>query len=157
MRSDPRNFLLPLAFATLLPITACHRSTGAAPGQAAAGPEPVNVGYGTQPRDDVTGAIASLSAAEIDRVHGQTMERLLEGRIPGLLVIRRGGDVALSIRGGGPPHVVIDGGPASVADLLALPPEVVQRIDVRKDGGGAVYGFRGAHGVIEVTTRRGGR
>lgn len=156
-RSHSRTTLLTFALTALLPIAACHRARGAAPEEPGTASEPVNVGYGTQPRGDVTGAVSSLTTKEIDRVQGQDMERLLEGRIPGLQVIRRGGDVALSIRGGGTPHVVIDGAAVSVADLLALPPEVVQRIDVRKDGGAAVYGFRGAHGVIEVSTRRGRR
>ena len=144
-----------LVATAVLATAGCQGVRPAVTAEPATAREPVSVGYGTQPRGDLTGAVASMSAAEIDRVQGQTMERLLEGRIPGLLVIRRGRDVALSIRGGGPPHVVIDGAGASVADLLALSPEAVQRLDVRKDGGAAVYGFRGAHGVIEVTTRRG--
>lgn len=156
MSPRSRSTPIPLVLMTplILAISGCHGTrAGAEPPAAAA--DPVLVGYGTQPRGEVTGAVASVSAEEIDRVQGQTMERFLEGRIPGLMVVRRGRDVALSIRGGGPPHVVIDGANAAVADLLALSPESVQRLDVRKDGGAAVYGFRGANGVIEVTTRRG--
>jgi len=155
MRTRPSATLLTFVIAlTLTPALAnCHGS--GAGSRRAASADPVSVGYGTQRRGAVTGSVFSLSAEEIDRVHGQDMARLLEGRIPGLLVYRQGGNVMLSIRGGGPPHVVIDGAPASVADLLSLPPETVHRIDVRKDGGAAVYGWRSADGVIEVTMRRG--
>ena len=50
--------------------------------------------------------------------------------------------------------MVIDGMASTTRDLLALSPEVVHRIDVRKDGGAGIYGFRAANGVILVTTRR---
>lgn len=154
MRGQRRLVVLWLSFAAMLAAGGCHRSA------AAGGPRPsdgdeVRVGYGTQKRGDVTGAVASVTSTDFDRVHGDDMARALEGRVPGLLVVRRSGEVFLSIRGGGEPYVVIDGAPASARDLLALSPDMVARIDVRKDGGAAVYGFRGANGVLEVTTRRG--
>ena len=157
MRFPPSRSVPVFILLAALTLPACARERSpVTPGPQAA-EDPVRVGYGTQRQADVTGSVASLDRAEIDRIQGRDMERLLQGRIAGLLVLRRGGDVSLSIRGGGTPHVVIDGAPASAADLLALPPETVQRIDVRKDGGAAVYGFRGGSGVIEVTLRRGGR
>jgi hypothetical protein len=82
------------------------------------------------------------------------MEKLLVDRVPGLLVLRSGGEILLRIQGKGEPHVVIDGKSSTTRDLLALSPEVVRRIDVRKDGGEGFYGFRAANGVILVTTRR---
>jgi TonB-dependent SusC/RagA subfamily outer membrane receptor len=117
-------------------------------------PEQVNVGFGTQERGNVSGSISSLSPDDLEPIRFASMEKFLVGRVPGLQVLRRGGEVTLRIRGTGEPHVVIDGMASTTRDLLALSPEVVGRIDVRKDGGAGIYGFRAANGVILVTTRR---
>jgi TonB-dependent SusC/RagA subfamily outer membrane receptor len=118
--------------------------------------EQVNVGYGTQEEKNLTGSVSSVSAEELEQIQGASMERLLIGRIAGLQIIRSGGEPSLRIRGmeSGAPHVVIDGAAASARDLLAMVPGMVSRIDVLKDASAAVYGFRGANGVILVTTKR---
>ena len=162
----PRPLHLPplviaLVMGGLVLPAGCGRS--AAPPVA---PEPedradeVNVGYGSRARENVTGSVSSISGDELDRPRAATMERLLRGRIPGLQVIRLPNrELSLWVRGmgsktGRPPHVVIDGAPYTVRDLLAMDPGVVERVDVLKDAGAAVYGLRGANGVILITTKR---
>lgn len=123
--------------------------------------EEVSVGYGTQARDEVTGAISSLvPGPEVMGV--SRIEDYLEGRVPGLMVTRLpNGDYRLRIRGSlGDPLVVIDGmqvpeGWTAVA-LSGLAPQDVLRIDVLKDAGStAIFGRRGMNGVIIITTKRG--
>jgi TonB-dependent starch-binding outer membrane protein SusC len=153
--------LLCLALGTLVAAAGCrHVQAPAGNGPAAA--EDVNIGYGTRGSGNVTGAVSSLNVEDMDQAEVASMERLLRGRVPGLQVIRRpGGEVVLRVRGmttasgSAGPHVVIDGMASNARDLLGLPPEVVSRIDVLKDASAAVYGLRGANGVILVTTRRG--
>jgi TonB-dependent SusC/RagA subfamily outer membrane receptor len=125
----------------------------------------VSVGYGTKEPEQVTGSIASLSPDERDARVAQVVD-MLEGRVPGLSVIRLpNGDVSLRIRGtrsfqgDNEPLLVIDDMPVrgSIAIALAgLVPQDIARIDVLKDAGStAIYGSRGANGVIVITTKRG--
>jgi TonB-dependent SusC/RagA subfamily outer membrane receptor len=94
-------------------------------------------------------------------------EQLLEGRMPGVTVERvANGDYSVHVRGGtsaansGEPLIVIDGmvspmGVSTRTVLSSIAPESVARIDVLKDGGStAIYGSRGANGVILITTKR---
>ena len=128
----------------------------------------VSVGYGTQSRRHITGAVSSFIPTEAD-AHIARVETMLQGHIPGLEVIPQAGDFTLRIRGfttlrqgGGDdePLLVIDDitvPPGSFASALAgIAPYDVARIDVLKDAGAtAVYGSRGANGVIIITTKRG--
>jgi len=127
----------------------------------------VSVGYGTQSRRNITGAVSSYIPTEAD-AHVARIETMLPRHITGLEVIPRGGDFTLRIRGfkglrerGGDdaPLLVIDDiavPPGSFASALAgIAPYDVARIDVLKDAGAtAVYGSRGANGVIIITTKR---
>jgi len=127
----------------------------------------VSVGYSTQSRRNITGAVSSYIPTEAD-AHVARIETMLQGHIPGLEVIPRGGDFTLRIRGfktlrerGGDDELllVIDDisvPPGSFASALAgIAPYDVARIDVLKDAGAtAVYGSRGANGVIIITTKR---
>lgn len=124
----------------------------------------VSVGYGTESTKQVTGSIASLSPGDADARVTQVVQ-MLERRVPGLTVIRLpNGDVSLRIRGNrslnsnNEPLLVIDGvptqGPIGPA-LAGLSPRDIARIDVLKDAGAtAIYGVRGANGVILITTKR---
>jgi len=125
----------------------------------------VSVGYGTKEPEQVTGSIASLSPEERDARVACVVD-MLEGRVPGLSVIRlANGDVSLRIRGkrslqgDNEPLLVIDDVPVrgSIGAALAgLAPQDIARIDVLKDAGStAIYGSRGANGVIVITTKRG--
>jgi TonB-dependent SusC/RagA subfamily outer membrane receptor len=128
----------------------------------------VSVGYGTQPRSNTTAAITSISPTEAE-TRVARVEDLLRARVPGLEVLPlRDGTFTLRIRGhhalsGGvgadEPLLVIDDIPAlgsAGAMLASLAPQDIARIDVLKDAGAtAVYGSRGANGVIIITTKRG--
>jgi TonB-dependent starch-binding outer membrane protein SusC len=139
---------------------------GAAPRDA---PEPdqgeVSVGYGTERPERVTGSVASVSPEEADTRVARVVDMLV-GRVAGLTVIRlANGDVALRIRGtrsfhgDTEPLLVIDGIPAQGAigaALAGLAPRDIARIDLLKDAGStAIYGARGANGVILIATKRG--
>jgi len=126
-------------------------------------PEPdetVSVGYGTQSQRDRTGAVTSISPTDAD-TRVARVEELLRARVPGLQVLRLpNGDYTLRIRGQrGEPLLVIDDMPvpsgALGAALAALAPRDIARIDVLKDAAAtAIYGTRGANGVIIIKTRR---
>jgi TonB-dependent SusC/RagA subfamily outer membrane receptor len=122
----------------------------------------VEVGYGAVAQRKVTGAVASLSRAQIDARAGSggalSVLDLLYG-MSGVSVLRRGGDVSLRVRSAmRDPLIVVDGTALSGAAtdvIVALRATDVERIDVLQDGGStASYGARGSGGVILIRTRR---
>jgi TonB-dependent SusC/RagA subfamily outer membrane receptor len=144
-----------------LVVAACGR----APGRQRPAPSDgeVSVGYGTESTQQVTGSIASVRPEETDARVTQVVQML--ERVPGLTVMRlSNGDVSVRIRGtrslhgDNEPLLVIDGVPtrgAIGAALAGLSPRDIARIDVLKDAGStAIYGVRGANGVILITTKR---
>lgn len=124
----------------------------------------VAVGYGKLPRSQVTSAVSSVSPSLADRTRVGHFEELLIGRVPGVDVERLGnGFYRVRVRGAlvgdGEPLYVIDGTPLPPAVspevvLAGLSPADIQRIDVLKGPSAAVYGSRGANGVILITRRR---
>jgi TonB-linked SusC/RagA family outer membrane protein len=123
----------------------------------------VIVGYGTQKRRDVTGAIASIGPTELKQSPVADISNALAGRLPGLITVQNSGEPGadganLSIRGYGTtgnnnPLVVVDG---IERDFSTLDPNEVANITILKDAAStAIYGIRGANGVILVTSRRG--
>jgi TonB-dependent starch-binding outer membrane protein SusC len=123
----------------------------------------VGVGYGTMRKSDLTGAIASVNSDELKKGVISSTEQLLQGRVAGLTVIQGSGDPAggasLRLRGGtslsasNGPLIVVDGIPG--VDFNAIHPSEIVSIDVLKDASAAaIYGSRGANGVIIVTTNR---
>lgn len=157
-----REAAVPLAL--LLLAAGCHRQPPTGRSATKPAPDSVQVGYGTQDKRDVTGAISEISNK--DGRHGTvtTLADLLEGRVPGLEVRRLpDGSVSLRIRGdrsfnsSGEPLIVLDGVPlqGSNAILQDLDPHDVASISVLKDAGSlAAYGSRGANGVIIITTKK---
>lgn len=125
--------------------------------------EVVVVGYGTMRRVDVTGTVASLSAKDITSSSKTNLQSALQGQVPGMIISRTnnkpGGGFSMQMRGQGgvsaqAPLVIVDG--VMDVPLESLDPESIERIDVLKDASSiAVYGARGAGGVIMVTTKRG--
>ena len=127
----------------------------------------VSTGYGTERKESFTGSASSVTAEDTKDRAAKTIGEMLEGRVPGLQVLRLpNGDYAMRIRGarsfqgGDDPLVVIDGTPiqsGGLRDVFAgLTPQDIERIDVLKDAGStAVYGVRGANGVIVIRTKRG--
>ena len=156
---------------------ACTHATHATPREppdrrmaVAAELDSVAVGYGSQLRRDVTGAVGSVVATRDGGPRVARVEELLSGRVPGVDVLRLpNGEYSVRVRGaamglsGGEPLFVVDGMPlpfgASAQRLLAgINPGDVARIDVLKDAGStAIFGARGVNGVIVITTRRRGR
>ncbi|MCD7936531.1 MAG: TonB-dependent receptor [Tannerellaceae bacterium] len=137
--------------------------------------EVVVVGYGVMRKKDITGAMTSIATEKIDRSNINTVDQMLQGRSSGLYMVQnsgfpgagatiriRGGN---SISGGNEPLYVIDGVPvysaaqSSHTDLNPLNTIAVsdiQSIEVLKDASAtAIYGARGANGVILITTRQG--
>lgn len=148
-----------LALVCILALAAC----GPEPEKPAARGGEVDVGYGTQDPSRTTGAVESISADELAGVPYTRVEEMIAARLPGVEVTRDGrGEYRIRIRGlsshnaGNDPLIVVDGVPASDVHVLAsIQPQDVQRIDVLKDAASAaIYGSRGANGVILITTRR---
>ena len=150
-----------LAFIAL--VGCHHRSSVAAKPPT---PENVKVGYGEQSRDQIGGAVESATADEFSDVKATQVEKLLEGRFPGVEVVRTPtGGFSIHIRGvntflgNGEPLYVVDGIAVQVEPgrgLDWLSPGEIERIDVLKDPPETtMYGVRGANGVILITTKRG--
>lgn len=125
--------------------------------------EVVVVAYGTQKKETVTGAIASIKTKEIKQSPAANLAVSLAGRLPGLTSIQRSGQpgrdiTQLFIRGQGTvnaqsPIVLVDG---IERDLTYIDPNEVESVTILKDASStAIFGVRGANGVILVTTKRG--
>ena len=139
--------------------------------------EVVVVGYGEQDRRRVTGSVSSVSAAEIEDAGAVSTEQLLQGRAAGVSVTTvsgvAGAGISINIRGpssiqsGTEPLYVVDGVPVisgtSASDfgqetnaLADIAPGDIQSIDILKDAAAtAIYGSRGANGVVLITTKSG--
>jgi len=126
--------------------------------------EVVVIGYGTVRKRDLTGSVASVSGAQIAAVPVANAAQAMVGKLPGVTVVSQDGrpDATLSIRvrGGGSisqsndPLFIVDGFP--VSSISDIPSELIESIDVLKDASStAIYGARGANGVIIVTTKSG--
>lgn len=152
--------------------------------------EVVVVGYGTQRKSDLTGAVASVSGDKLRNTVAANVDQQLQGRVPGVQVTqnsgRPGGAVSIRVRGtssitgSNEPLYVIDGVQISgrgagvagfdwaggaggqqnntASPLAALDPNDIESIEVLKDASAtAIYGSRGANGVVIITTKRGKR
>lgn len=127
--------------------------------------EVVVVGYGRQKKKDLTGAIAGITSKELEYRPVLRADQMLQGRLPGVDVKSvngaPGAGTSIRIRGArsinasNEPLYVIDG-LVGVGDLNSLNPDDIATIDVLKDASAtAIYGSRGANGVILITTKRG--
>lgn len=125
----------------------------------------VVVGYGTQRRRDLTGSVASIQQADIAQLPVYSLENVLQGLAAGVDVsadgFRPGESSTIRVRGtrslsaNNDPLFVIDGVPVE-GGIMDLNPGDIESIEVLKDASStAIYGSRGANGVILVTTRRG--
>lgn len=151
--------------------------------QAQALDEVVVVGYGEQQRQDLTGAVSSIDVAEIENTQPRTIDEALQGQVAGVQVTQTsnapGGGISVRVRGnssitaGSEPLYVIDGvpiyndnselNPTSASSntpapnaLSFLNPNDIESIEVLKDASAkAIYGSRGANGVVMVETKSG--
>lgn len=123
----------------------------------------VGVGYGTMRKSDLTGSIASVQAKDLKQGVITSAEQMLQGKVAGLSVVQSSGSpesgASLRLRGGtslsasNGPLVVVDG--IAGVDFNSVQPSEIVSIDVLKDASAAaIYGSRGANGVIIVTTNR---
>ncbi|MEJ7681619.1 MAG: carboxypeptidase-like regulatory domain-containing protein [Segetibacter sp.] len=129
--------------------------------------EVVVVGYGTQKRSDLTGSIAQLGSKKLLDRPATNVGQALQGKISGVQVVQQGagipgGDPMVRIRGtnsintSSDPLFVVDGIVGVSNALSTLNPEDIVSLDVLKDASAtAIYGARGANGVIIITTKRG--
>lgn len=125
--------------------------------------EVVVIGYGTMKKSDLTGSIGSIDAKKLNEQPVANIGQSLQGKVAGLQVVdagKPGDNVSIKIRGLGSinncdPLVVIDGIPTDLG-LNNLNMADVERVDVLKDASAtAIYGSRGANGVIMITTKKG--
>jgi TonB-linked SusC/RagA family outer membrane protein len=127
--------------------------------------EVVVIGYGTQRKGDVTSAITSVKSEEFIKGNIKDAAELIKGKVAGLTIANGSGDPnststirlrgVISLYGGSTPLVLIDG---IEGGLNTVAPENIESIDVLKDASAAaIYGTRGANGVIIITTKSGKR
>jgi TonB-dependent starch-binding outer membrane protein SusC len=129
--------------------------------------EVVVVGYGEVRKNDLTGSVATLKGDNLNRTPSASVDQLLQGKIAGVQVMTSGGMPgagatirirgASSLNGSKDPLVVVDGYPwGDAGNLKQINPEDIESIEVLKDASSAaIYGSRGANGVILITTRKG--
>lgn len=127
--------------------------------------EVVVVGYGTQKKVTVTGAVVSLQGDKLIRSPATDLTNSLAGRLAGLVVIQTSGEpgndgAKISIRGTNTlgrndPLIVIDGIPDRDGGMGRLNSRDIESVSVLKDASAAIYGARAANGAILVTTKRG--
>ncbi len=126
--------------------------------------EVVVVGYGTVKKSDLTGSVSSVKAAELLQMPTQRVDQAIQGRSAGVVVINTdgapGGNTLIRIRGfnsimgGSQPLVIIDGLEGS--NINAINPNDIASMEILKDASAtAIYGSRGANGVILITTKLG--
>lgn len=127
--------------------------------------EVVVVGYGSQEKRDITGSIASVSSQQITEVPVVSVDQALQGRVAGVDVVsqgsRPGQGVTIRIRGrrsilaNNDPLFVLDGIPLA-GGLEDIDPNDIESTEILKDASAtAIYGSRGANGVVLITTKRG--
>lgn len=125
----------------------------------------VVVGYGTQKKVTVTGAVAQVKGSELAKSPVVNLSNALAGRLPGVTAIQNTGEPGydgstIRIRGSNTPNnsgalIVIDGVPDRAGGLERLNPADIESMSVLKDAAAAIYGARAANGVILITTKRG--
>ena len=127
--------------------------------------EVVVVGYGTRKKSHNTGAIAQIGGDEVAAIQAARVDDALAGKLPGVLIQNQDGApgadpkiqirAASSISGDSNPLIVVDGYPIS-GSLATVNPNDIESMEVLKDAASAaIYGSRGANGVILVTTKKG--
>lgn len=126
--------------------------------------EVVVIGYGTQKKTDKTGAVSQISAEDLNKGVVSDPIQSMQGKASGVMITRKGGDpnsgFSVRVRGaagfeaGTDPLYVVDGVPG--VDATTIAPEDIESFNVLKDAAStAIYGSRGANGVIIITTKKG--
>lgn len=125
--------------------------------------EIVVVGYGTQKKADLTGSVASVPLKDVRSLPVPDIGQAIQGRAAGVQVVSAGApgsNVTIRVRGTGTinnsdPLIVVDGVPTDIP-LNAISPDDIATMDILKDASAtAIYGSRGANGVVQITTKKG--
>ncbi|GAB5401660.1 MAG: TonB-dependent receptor [Aureisphaera sp.] len=127
--------------------------------------EVVVIGYGSRKKSHVTGAVAKVQGSEVAAIQANRVDDALAGKLAGVLIQNQSGEpgadpkiqirAASSISGDSSPLIVVDGYPIS-GNLATVNPNDIESVEVLKDAASAaIYGSRGANGVILITTKKG--
>jgi TonB-linked SusC/RagA family outer membrane protein len=124
--------------------------------------EIVVIGYGTQKKKEVTGAVAVVSSQTIDDLKPTRIEQALQGQVAGVNITQSSGSPGaasnirirgVSTNGDSRPLILLDG--RVIEDLSVVNPSDIESINILKDASAGIYGVRAANGVILVTTKTG--
>jgi len=124
--------------------------------------EVVVVGYGTQKKKEVTGAVTVVDAKAIEKLNPTRVEQALQGQVSGVNVTSNSGSPGsgsnirirgVSTNGDSRPLILVDGNP--IEDLSVINPSDIKSVNVLKDATAGIYGVRAANGVILITTKSG--
>ena len=124
--------------------------------------EVVVIGYGTQKKKEITGAVSVVSAETIEKLKPTRIEQALQGQVAGVNITTNsgspGGGSTISIRGvstngDSRPLILVDGN--VVEDLSVVNPSDIKSMNILKDATAGIYGVRAANGVILITTKTG--
>ena len=120
--------------------------------------EVIVVGYGTQKKVSLTGAVSSINGARLTTTKNESVTNMLTGKLPGVRIVQKSAEPGtfnstFDIRGLGSPLVIIDGVPRS--NYQRLDPNDIESISILKDATAAVYGVQSANGVVLITTKKG--
>ena len=124
--------------------------------------EVVVMGYGTQTKKEVTGAVAVVTAESIEKLNPVRIEQALQGQVAGVNITSQSGAPGsgsnirirgISTNGDNRPLILVDGN--VIEDLSVINPKDIQNINVLKDAAAGIYGVRASNGVILITTKGG--
>jgi len=118
----------------------------------------IAIGYGYVKDVDKLNAVSNLNSRDMDFSQYSNMYELIRGRFAGVQIIN--GEIIIrganSINSSSAALIVVDGVPSNGSVLNSIPPVQVKSINIIKDGSSAIYGSRGANGVVLIETKRGG-
>jgi TonB-dependent SusC/RagA subfamily outer membrane receptor len=118
----------------------------------------IAIGYGHVKDSEKLNAVANLNSDDMDFSQYSNIYELIRGRFAGVQVVN--GEIIIrginSINSSSAALIVVDGIPSSSSVLSSIPPVQVKSINVIKDGSSAIYGSRGANGVVLIETKKGG-
>lgn len=122
--------------------------------------ETVVVGYGTQKKATLTGAVSAIDNAQIVVTKNENVVNMLSGKVAGVRISQKSSqpgefDNSIDIRGMGTPLFVVDGVPKDQGYFSRMDANEIASVSVLKDASAAIYGVRAANGVILVTTKHG--
>ncbi len=122
----------------------------------------VVVGYSTQKKVNLTGAVSSISSEKLSTTKTQNVQNMLTGKLPGVRVIQKTSEPGelnnvFDIRGFGTPLIIVDGASIGMDEFQRINPDDIESISILKDASAAIYGVRSSNGVVLVQTKKGSK